>query len=91
MIDISEREITAETFQAAATQAFLARGWKMTKSGSDQVAATLIKDQEYRAAIVMKPSLIRIGFVDGFGSSRQNWLINLKQDLERQLGGSIAR
>lgn len=91
LIDVSERKITAEMFQAAATRAFLGRGWKITKSGADQVAASLMKDQEYRAAIVMKPSLIRIGFVDGFGSNRPNWLINLKQDLERELGGTAVR
>jgi hypothetical protein len=88
LMDISERKVTPEMFQAAAMKAFLGRGWKITQTGSDHLAATLVKDQEYRAAIVLKPSLIRISFIDGFGSSRQNWLLNLRQDLERELGAT---
>jgi hypothetical protein len=91
LIDVSELKITPEMFQAAATKAFLARGWKITKSGPDQIAASLVRDQEYRAAIVIKPSLIRVSFVDGFGSNRQNWLLNLKQDLERELSATAVR
>lgn len=85
LIDISERKVTPQLFRVAATRAFLERGWKIVKTEPDKIAGTLEKDQEYRAVITFNPALIRISFVNGFDADRQNWLLNLKKSMEREL------
>jgi hypothetical protein len=92
LIDVSERKVTSELFKSAATRALLQRGWKIIATGPDQVTGTLTKDKEYRARISFKPPvLIKIGFVEDYGSRRPNWLVNLKEDLEIELNVALVR
>ncbi len=92
LIDVSERKVTSEIFKSAAARALLQRGWKIIATEPGQITGTLTKDKEYRARISFKPPMIiKIEFIEGYGSRRPNWLVNLKEDLEIELNATLVR
>ncbi len=81
VVDVSGQKITPEMFKIAAARALARRGWQITSNENNRLVGTLTKDTTYKAAVAFNAPMIIISYEKGYGSPKQNWLLNLRKDL----------
>lgn len=89
VIDTSGQKITPEIFKNAASRALLRRGWQIAGIENNRLVGTLTKDTTYKAAVVFLPPMIVISYEPGYGSPKQNWLLNIRKDLLWELNAIL--
>lgn len=91
-VNVAEMKLTSDIFKKTATKAMTGRGWTVLTTEPDKLTGTYTKgDKQYRASIFYKHPVIKISYIDGYGSSRDSWLMNLKKDLEYEINMELTR
>ena len=80
------KPITEEKFQRVARRAYDRRQWTVTEINGKLAGATFErKGKVYKAEMELKTDTIVIRFLPGFADVRQNYLSNLRYEVEFEL------